>query len=121
MPLPHNKNLSETARKLRRATTPEENKLWYQYLKTFPYTVRRQKVILNYIVDFYIDSHKLVIELDGRQHLTPEHRENDEKRDRELLELGIRVLRYPNRLIHTDFYMICLDIAHHCGLYMHEG
>jgi len=117
MPIPHNKKLTPNARTLRHETTKEENKLWYQFLKPLPLTVHRQKVILNYIVDFYIDSKKLVIELDGRQHLTPEHRANDEKRDADLAELGITVLRYPNRLIHTDFYQVCLDIARHCGLY----
>lgn len=117
MPIPHNKNLTDNARKLRREMTKEEKQLWYQYLKTFPLTVRRQKVILGYIVDFYIDSKKIVIELDGRQHLTPENKAADAKRDADLAELGIKVLRYPNRLIHTDFCQVCLDIGRHCGLY----
>ena len=117
MPIPHNKTLSGNAKKLRRDMTPEEKKLWYQYLKTFPYTVRRQKVLLNYIVDFYIDSKKIAIELDGRQHLTSENKAEDELRDRNLAKHGITVLRYPNSLIHNDFYMVCVDIGKHCGLY----
>ena len=117
MPLPHNPKLTTNARTLRREMTPEEKQLWYQFLKPLPFMVHRQKVILNYIVDFYIDSKKIVIELDGRQHLTPENRAADEKRDADLAELGIRVLRYPNRLIHTDFYQVCLDIGRHCGFY----
>ena len=117
MPISHNPKLTANARTLRREMTNEEKQLWYQFLKPLPIMVHRQKVILNYIVDFYIDSKKIGIELDGRQHLTPENRKKKKKRDADLAELGIRVLRYPNRLIHTDFCRVCHDIGKHCGLY----
>ena len=48
--------------------TPEEKHLWYDFLKKLPITVNRQKSIGNYIVDFYISSADLVIEIDGAQH-----------------------------------------------------
>ena len=51
--------------------TPEEKHLWYDFLKNLPLTVHRQKVIDQYIVDFYIAGAMLVIELDGSQHLPP--------------------------------------------------
>ena len=45
--------------------TKEERHLWYDFLKKLPVTVNSQKVIGKYIVDFYIASSKLVVELDG--------------------------------------------------------
>ena len=45
--------------------TDEEKHLWYDFLKKLPLTVNRQKNIGNYIVDFFIASKSLVIELDS--------------------------------------------------------
>ena len=42
--------------------TKEERRLWYEFLKQLPVTVNRQKVIGNYIVDFYCASARLVID-----------------------------------------------------------
>jgi len=64
----NNSKLTGNAKTLRKNMTKEERHLWYDFLKTLPLTVNRQKVIGNYIVDFYIASSKIVIELDGSQH-----------------------------------------------------
>ena len=96
--------------------TPEERHLWYDFLKTVPYNVRRQHNIQNYIVDFYIAKKKIVIEVDGIQHRTPEHREADEIRDRVLSSWGITVLRYSNEDIHHNFNAVVEDILKHLGL-----
>ena len=48
--------------------TPEEKHLWYDFLKTYPIQFNRQRVIGNYIVDFYCRRANLVIEIDGSQH-----------------------------------------------------
>ena len=56
----------------------------------------RQKVIGNYIVDFYCHAAKLVIEVDGGQHYEEEGLENDAIRDADLENLGLRVLRFNN-------------------------
>ena len=64
----YNKKLIPNAQSLRKDMTKEENKLWYKFLKVLPLTVNRQKVIGNYIVDFYCAANKTVIELDGSQH-----------------------------------------------------
>ena len=64
----NNSKLTDNAQKLRKNMTKEERHLWYDFLKTLPVTVNRQKVIGNYIVDFYISSHKIIIEIDGSQH-----------------------------------------------------
>ena len=63
----HNKDIVPTAKMLRKNMTKEEKHLWYDFLKDLPITVNRQKVIGNYIVDFYCYKAKLVVELDGSQ------------------------------------------------------
>jgi len=52
--IPYNKKLVSNSKTLRKNMTPEEKRLWYDFLKELPYNVRRQHVIGNYIVDFYI-------------------------------------------------------------------
>ncbi len=64
----HNPNLTDNAKKLRKNMTKEERHLWYDFLRQYPVRFLRQKVIDNYIVDFYCAKAKLVIELDGGQH-----------------------------------------------------
>ena len=90
--------------------TPEENHLWYDFLKRLSVNVRRQHNIENYIVDFYIAEKKVVIEIDGRQHLLPEHKEADEQRDAVMSSWGIAVLRYSNDSIRNNFNAVAEDI-----------
>ena len=63
-----NKELNTAAKELRRNMTKEEKRLWYDFLKSYPIQFNRQKVIGNYIVDFYCKSANIVIEIDGAQH-----------------------------------------------------
>ena len=116
MPLYHNKKLVPFARDLRNNMTNAERKLWYLFLQRLPLTVNRQKNIGNYIIDFYIHSHSLAIEIDGRQHKLPENRAADDERDRELWALGITVLRYSNQDINRNFQAVCEDILRRLGL-----
>jgi len=95
---------------LRRNMTKEEKHLWYDFLKLLPVTVNRQKVIGRYVVDFYIASAKLVIELDGSQHFEAEHKKADEERDEHLSQMGIKVLRYTNQEINQNFEAVCREI-----------
>ena len=90
--------------------TKEERHLWYDFLKSLPVTVNRQKVIGNYIVDFYCASSKLVIELDGSQHFMDEGLEYDRRRDAYLKRLGLTVVRYANSDINDNFDGVCEDI-----------
>ncbi len=108
--IPYNKNLVPNARALRKNMTPEEKHLWYDLLKRLPYNVKRQKNIENYIVDFYIAEKKIVIEVDGIQHLSPENKQSDEKRDACLASWGISVLRYSNDSIRYYFEDVAEDI-----------
>ena len=114
--LPYNKKLVPNARTLRKNMTPEEKHLWYDFLKRLPYNVRRQHNIENYIVDFYIAEKKIVIEVDGRQHLLQEHKEADAKRDLVLSSWNIKVLRYSNNSIRDNFIGVCADILKNLDL-----
>ena len=93
--------------------TKEEKHLWYDFLKLYHQQYHiiflRQKIIGNYIVDFYCPQAKLVIELDGSQHY---------EEDAELLD--IEVLRYTNRDIHTRFKEVCDDIDYHIRMRIKE-
>ena len=111
--IPYNKKLVSNARTLRKNMTPEEKHLWYDFLKRLPFNVRRQHNIENYIVDFYIAEKKIVIEVDGRQHLLLEHKEADEQRDAALAIWGISVLRYSNNSIRNNFNGVAEDILKH--------
>ncbi len=91
--------------------TKEEKHLWYDCLKQLPITINRQKVIGNYIVDFYIDSAKMIIELDGSQHYSEEGEAKDNVRDSFFKRIGIKVIRYTNRQINESFKDVCIDIV----------
>ena len=56
----------------------------------------RQKVIGNYIVDFFCPKFKLVIEVDGGQHYSDNMLNTDRERDEILKSMGIKVLRFTN-------------------------
>ena len=105
-----NSRLSANARVLRKNMTKEESHLWYDFLKGLPVMVHRQKVIGNYIVDFYIADAKIVIELDGSQHYGFAGKHADEIRDAYLNSLGLTVLRYSNADINQRFQSVCADI-----------
>jgi very-short-patch-repair endonuclease len=105
--LPYNKSLSGNARALRRNMTPEEKRLWYDLLKLLPFSVKRQKNIYSYIVDFYVPEAKLVIELDGSGHYTEQGVRYDAERSTFLEEYGLTVIRIANVAIHKDFQAAC--------------
>ena len=108
--LPYNKNNKTNSKLLRKNMTPEENRLWYDLLKRLPFNARRQYCIENYIVDFYIPSKKLVIEIDGIQHNSNDNSKADKERDEILSKLGISVLRYSNQSINFSFHIVTEDI-----------
>lgn len=102
--------LVANAQKLRKNMTKEEKHLWYDFLKNLSVTVNRQKIIGNYIVDFYCAKAKLVIELDGSQHYDENGIKYDFKRDEFLKSLGLNVLRYSNLDVNNRFESVCNDI-----------
>ena len=84
-----------TAIELRKEPTPAEAKLW-AYLRNdqLGVTFRRQHAIGPYITDFCSPGSKLIIEVDGSQHLDQE--EYDSERTAFLETKGYRVLRFWN-------------------------
>lgn len=116
MPYKYNKDLINNSQNLRKNMTPEERHLWYDFLKKLPITVNRQKMIDEYIVDFYIHSAKLIIEIDGIQHHTKDNQKSDGERDQRLHQLGLTVLRYNNETVRDNFTFVCEDILNHLGL-----
>jgi len=96
--IPYNRKLKQTARNLRNNMTDSEIKLWsYLRMKQLHgYQFYRQKIIDNYIVDFYCHKAKLVIEVDGGQHYTDEGKEYDADRNACLNNLGLNVLHISN-------------------------
>ena len=112
----YNAKLVPNAKKLRKAMTKEERHLWYDCLKQLPVTVHRQKPIGPYIVDFYIASAKIIIELDGSQHYEELHQQRDHARDQYFLNHGYIVLRYSNADINYRFR----EVSEHIFLALQE-
>ena len=105
-----NQKLKSNAQTLRKNMTKEEAHLWYQFLCRYPLRFRRQYVIGNYIVDFYCHQAKLVIELDGSQHCTPEEMEYDKNRTAFLESQGLKVVRFSNLDVMRKFRNVCETI-----------
>jgi len=87
--------LKDSAKFLRSHMTDAENKLW-QHLRSHRFAslkFKRQKPIGAYIVDFVCLQQRLIIEVDGSQHLQSEA---DKQRDTWLVKQGFRVLRFWN-------------------------
>ena len=105
--LPRNKKLKIISRTLRTDSTKQENRLWYDFLKNLSPRFTRQRIIGNYIVDFYCHEASLVIELDGVQHYELEAVEYDNARTEYLSGLEIKVLRFSNREIDENFLSVC--------------
>ena len=100
------KTTKKHARELRRNVTDSEKELWeqlrnrrlsgYKFLRQHPIIYKADYKGLNYfIADFYCDSKKTVIELDGSIH--DEKEEYDQFRDEEMKLLELHVLRLKNK------------------------
>ena len=112
----NNPKLTRNAQMLRKNMTKEERHLWYDFLRGLPVMIHRQKVIGQYIVDFYCAEAKLVIELDGSQHYAEQGHTKDQARDEYLSALGITVLRYSNLDVLKNFRGVCEDILLHLSI-----
>ncbi|MEN8263559.1 MAG: endonuclease domain-containing protein [Nitrospirota bacterium] len=97
--LSYNKNLKKFSKNLRINMTDAEHLIWSRIrrkqLKGLQFY--RQKIIGNYIVDFYCPELKLVIEVDGGQHYSAEGKDRDHARDEYMNKIGMRVLRFSDR------------------------
>ena len=92
--LQYNEQLKSNSRELRKNMTDAGRLLWSKIrnkqLKGHRFA--RQKIIGNYIVDFFCSKALLIIELDGGQHYTSEGIQKDMIRDSYINSLGLRVL-----------------------------
>ncbi len=93
--------MRDRARELRQEMTPEERRVWtaLRCNRCGGLRFRRQKVFGQYIADFYCPAIRLVVEIDGSIHDTPEQRERDYWRDIALRENGLWVLRFRNAYV----------------------
>ena len=87
--------------------TPQEKKLWYQFLSEFKPRFVKQKPLNNFIADFYCFKAKLIIELDGSQHYTEAGRAKDDFRTEILEGYDLRVVRFTNYQVDTNFRGVC--------------
>ncbi|OHD70757.1 MAG: DNA (cytosine-5-)-methyltransferase [Spirochaetes bacterium RBG_16_49_21] len=103
------------ARQLRKNQTEAEKKLW-KYLKSKQVKelkFRRQEPLGSYIVDFVCFENKLVIELDGSQHI--EDKENDIERDDWLKSQGFAVIRFWNNEVMNNIDGVLAVIFNFCS------
>lgn len=71
---------------------------------------RRQHSIENYIADFYCPEERLVVELDGQVHFNESTQEYDRKRTEVLNALGIKVIRFENRMVFEYLSQVLQEI-----------
>ena len=107
MSLAYNKKNIILAKNLRKYATPQEKKMWYEFLSKYEVRFQRQKAIDDFIADFYCDKAKLIIEIDGSQHRTNIGLKNDDIRTDVLRNYGLTVIRFTNQQIDHDFNAVC--------------
>ena len=92
----YNAHLKDKARQLRKNLTDSEAALWSRVRKKQLLGIQcyRQKPSGEHSVDFFAPRAQLVVEVDGSQHLGGEHARNDRSRDRSLVSLGLKVVRF---------------------------
>ena len=95
--LPTNPKLKERARELRKQGVLSEVLFWNEVKrkKFLGLDFDRQKIIGNFIVDFYVKRLGIVIEIDGESH--NQKKEKDKYRDEFLNNLGLTVIRYSDK------------------------
>ena len=93
--------LLSRAREMRGEDTPAEKMAWVllRDRRAFGLKFRRQVPIDRYIVDFYCDDFRLIIEIDGIVHDEPRQMEIDVRRTQRLTKLNYRVLRVTNEIV----------------------
>ncbi len=106
-------NQTKRARTLRKQSTDAERKLWslLRDRNLEGHKFRRQVAIGNYIADFVCQEEKLIIEVDGGQHM--ENKEADDARTAWLESRGYRVVRFWNNQVLNETESVWEEILHH--------
>ena len=95
------------ARELRNKLTPSEQIFWLRLKEQFPkYKFRRQHPISIYVADFYCHKLKLVIEIDGSIHDSEKAKLNDRRRQQNLENLNLTVIRFTNDQVKNEIESI---------------
>ena len=96
--LTYNGKLKDRARELRQNMTDAEKLLWSKIRRKQLDGLQfyRQRIIGDYIVDFYCPKAGLVVEVDGGQHYIPKGQHNDQVRGDNIEKLGLKVVRFSN-------------------------
>jgi very-short-patch-repair endonuclease len=108
--LPHNPNLDARTKLLRKAGVLSEVIFWKQVNKGQFWNIDfdRQRIIGSYIVDFYIKSLGLAIEIDGSSHNNKQ--EYDAKRQAFIESIGIRMFRVSDKRIKKEISAVMQEL-----------
>ena len=108
--LPYNASLKSRAKALRKAGNFSEVVFWKEVRNKSFWNIDfdRQRIIGNYIVDFYVKALGLVVEIDGEIHNFQE--EYDEKREMYLKDLGLKVFRISTTKMLFDAENVMKDL-----------
>ena len=111
-----NQEQRDFARQLRNDATPAEKRLWH-FLRAgkLGAKFRRQAAIGAYIVDFICFSHRLIVELDGPQHVEEEGQVHDARRTAWLASREFRVIRFRNHALDEDIWAVVDEIKRALG------
>lgn len=110
---PQYRDVLEGSRRLRRRSTDAERALW-RALRSRQLTgmkFRRQHPIGGYVLDFFCETARVGVELDGGQHAEPEMKRRDEQRARDLERMGIRLIRFWDNDVLTKTEAVLQRIA----------
>ena len=108
--LPYNTRLKSRARALRKAGVLSEVIFWRQVHKRMFWKIDfdRQRIIGNYIVDFYVKIWGLIIEIDGSSHNDKE--EYDLRRENYFVSLGLKVYRISDLRVKHDLNNVMIEL-----------
>ena len=114
--LPYNPRLKDRAKALRKAGNLAEVLFWqHVHKRKFKgYDFDRQKIIGNYIVDFYCVNCQVVIEIDGTSHDDKE--EYDATRDDYLVSLGLTVIHITAKEVLQNLGGVMCWVSEHPAL-----
>jgi type I site-specific restriction-modification system R (restriction) subunit len=107
--------LVKRAREMRENPTTAEDMLWslLRNRQLADAKFRRQHQFGEYIIDFFCNEAKLVVECDGESHNTPERQNLDRQRDTYLKSQGLTVLRFDNAKVLSETEAVLRKIADH--------
>ncbi len=108
--LPYNPKLKQRAIEMRKNMTKCEQIIWFNYLKKLNLRVLRQRPIWNFIVDFYIPTKNIVIEIDWDTHYTKNALVYDIERSKILEWYWLKIIRFSNNDILNNLKWVCYEL-----------